>query len=93
MLLLFTAAWLAHHLFSRALMAIAGERINLVIADSGIVTYKVDGTSADEFTYLKPGDLEELRQGWLRDAVSACSRYIIKAGVIIGVSPAADEEA
>ncbi len=69
----------------------AAPRINMVIADSGIVTYKVDGTSADELTYLKPGDLEDLRQGWLRDAVSACSRYIIKAGVIIGVSTVEDE--
>ena len=70
----------------------AAPRINMVIADSGIVTFKVDGTSTDQFPYLKPRDLETLRQGWLRDAVSACGRYIIKAGVIIGVSPAVDEE-
>ena len=70
----------------------AAPRINMVIADSGIVTFKVDGTSTDQFTYLKPRDLETLRQGWLRDAVSACGRYIIKAGVIVGVSPAVDED-
>ncbi len=69
----------------------AAPRLNMVIADSGIITYKVTGTSSDEFTYLKPKDLEELRQVWLRDAVSACRPYIIKAGVTVGFSPV-DEE-
>ncbi len=69
----------------------AAPRLNMVIADSGIITYKVTGTSSDEFTYLKPKDLEELRQVWLRDAVSACRPYIIKAGVAVGVSPAQEE--
>jgi len=69
----------------------AAPRLNMVIADSGIITYKVTGTSSDEFTYLKPKDLEELRQVWLRDAVSACQPYIIKAGVAVGVSPAQEE--
>ncbi len=70
----------------------AAPRMNMVMADSGIVTYKIDGTSADEFTYLKPKELEELRQVWLRDAASACRPYIIRAGVTVGVSPAADDE-
>ncbi|UCH61887.1 MAG: hypothetical protein JSU77_08735 [Fidelibacterota bacterium] len=69
----------------------AAPRLNMVIADSGIITYKVTGTSSDEFTYLKPQDLEALRQVWLRDAVSACRPYIIKAGVTVGFSPV-DEE-
>ncbi|GAG44682.1 unnamed protein product, partial [marine sediment metagenome] len=69
----------------------AAPRLNMVIADSGIITYKVTGTSADEFTYLKPKDLEELRQVWLRDAVSACRPYIIKAGVTVGLSPAEED--
>ena len=69
----------------------AAPRLNMVIADSGIITYKVTGTSSDEFTYLQPKDLEELRQVWLRDAVSACRPYIIKAGVTVGLSPV-DEE-
>ncbi len=69
----------------------AAPRLNMVIADSGIITYKVAGASSDEFTYLKPKDLEELRQVWLRDAVSACQPYIIKAGVTVGVSPAIEE--
>jgi len=69
----------------------AAPRLNMVIADSGIITYKVTGTSSDEFTYLKPRDLEDLRQVWLRDAVSACRPYIIKAGVTVGLSPV-DEE-
>ncbi len=67
-------------------------RMNMVMADGGIVTYKIDGTSADEFTYLKPEQLEELRQVWLRDAVSACRPYIISPGVTVGVSPAVDDE-
>ena len=70
----------------------AAPRMNMVMADSGIVTYKIDGTSADEFTYLKPQQLEELRQVWLRDADSACRPYIIPAGVTVGVSPATDDE-
>ncbi len=70
----------------------AAPRMNMVMADSGIVTYKTDGTSADEFTYLKPKELEELRQVWLRDAVSASRPYIISPGVTVGVSPAADDE-
>ncbi len=61
----------------------AAPRLNMVIADSGIITYKVTGTSSDEFTYLKPRDLEDLRQVWLRDAVSACQPYIIKTGVTV----------
>ncbi len=67
----------------------AAPRLNMVIADSGIITYTVaaTGTSSEEFTYLKPKDLEDLRQVWLRDAVSACRSYIIKAGVAVGVSP------
>jgi len=69
----------------------AAPRLNMVIADSGIVTYQVTGTSSDEFTYLKPQDLEELRQVWLRDAISACQPYIIKAGVMVGLSPKKDE--
>ena len=69
----------------------AAPRLNMVIADSGIITYKVTGTSADEFTYLKPKDLEELRQVWLRDAVSACRPYIIKAGVTVGLSPTEED--
>lgn len=64
----------------------AAPRLNMVIADSGIVTYQVTGTSSDEFTYLKPEDLEELRQVWRRDAVSACQPYIIKTGVTVGKS-------
>ena len=70
----------------------AAPRMNMVMADSGIVTYKIDGTSADEFTFLKPQQLEELRQVWLRDAVSACRPYIIQAGVTVGVSPATDDK-
>jgi len=66
-------------------------RLNMVMDNSGIVTYKTDGTSADEFTYLKPEDLEELRQVWLRDAVSSCRPYIIKAGVAVGMAPAQEE--
>ncbi len=71
----------------------AAPRLNMVIADSGIVTYKVTttGTSSDEFTYLKPEDLEDLRQVWLRDAVSSCRPYIIKAGVTVGLSPAEED--
>ncbi len=69
----------------------AAPRLNMVIADSGIITYQVTGTSSDEFTYLKPQDLEELRQVWLRDAVSACQPYIIKAGVTVGKSMTQDE--
>jgi hypothetical protein len=63
----------------------------MVIADSGIITYKIDGSSADEFTYLAPEDLKELRQVWLRDAVSACRPYIIKAGVAVGSSPVQED--
>lgn len=70
----------------------AAPRLNMVIADSGIVTYQVTGSSSDEFTYLKPEDLEELRQVWLRDAVSACQPYIINAGVTVGKSRAQDDE-
>ncbi|UCD38470.1 MAG: hypothetical protein JSW54_03055 [Fidelibacterota bacterium] len=66
-------------------------RLNMVMDDSGIVTYKTVGTSSDEFTYLKPEDLEELRQVWLRDAVSACRSYIIKSGVIVGRTPVQEE--
>ena len=69
----------------------AAPRLNMVIADSGIITYKVTGASSDEFTYLKPEDLEELRQVWLRDAISACHSYMIKAGVTVGKSTAQDE--
>ncbi|UCD37851.1 MAG: hypothetical protein JSW54_13685 [Fidelibacterota bacterium] len=69
----------------------AAPRINMVIADSGIITYKIDGTSSNEFTYLMPEDLEKLRQAWLRDAVSACRSYIMKAGVTVGVSPAEEQ--
>jgi len=70
----------------------AVPRMNMVITGSGIVTYKTDGMSADEQTFLKPGELEELRQVWLRDAENACRQYIIPAGVMIGVSPAVDDE-
>ncbi len=69
----------------------AVPRMNMVMTGSGIVTYKTDGTSADEFTYLKPGELEELRQVWLRDAGNACRSYIISPGVTVGVSPAVED--
>lgn len=69
----------------------AAPRLNMVMNSSGIVTYKTDGTSSDEFNYLKPENLEELRQVWLRDAVSACRSYIIKAGVTVGLSPLQEE--
>ena len=69
----------------------AAPRLNMVMSDSGIVTYKTDGTSSDEFTYLAPKDLEELRQVWLRDAVSACRPHIIKAGATVGLAPAQDD--
>lgn len=66
-------------------------RLNMVLGDSGIITYKIVGSSADEFTYLTPENVEKLRQVWLRDAVSACREYISKAGVAVGVSPAQEE--
>jgi hypothetical protein len=66
-------------------------RLNMVLGDSGIITYKIVGSSADEFTYLSPENLEILRQLWLRDAVRTCREYIIKAGVTVGVSPAQEE--
>ncbi|MFC1483679.1 hypothetical protein ACFL5M_06430 [Candidatus Neomarinimicrobiota bacterium] len=66
-------------------------RLNMVLGDSGIITYKIVGSSADEFTYLTPENLEILRQAWLRDAVSTCREYITKAGVTVGVSPAQEE--
>ena len=69
----------------------AAPRINMVIADSGVVAHKVVGSSSDEFTYLKPAELEDLRDVWLRDAVSACRPYITQPNVIVGVSPAEDE--
>ncbi|MEE9465583.1 MAG: hypothetical protein V3W14_08455 [Candidatus Neomarinimicrobiota bacterium] len=70
----------------------AVPRMNMVMTGSGIVTYKTDGMSSDEFTYLKPGELEELRQVWLRDAGNACRPHIIPSGVTIGVSPAVEDE-
>ncbi|MFB0517031.1 MAG: hypothetical protein ACETWG_10590 [Candidatus Neomarinimicrobiota bacterium] len=66
-------------------------RLNMVMEDSGIITYKIVGSSSDEFTYLSPRDLEELRQVWLRDALSACRTYIIKADVTVGVSAVEEE--
>ena len=66
-------------------------RLNMVLGDSGIITYKIVGSSADEFTYLSQENLEKLRQAWLRDAVDACQRYISKAGATVGVSPAQEE--
>ncbi len=67
-------------------------RMNLVLSGSGIVTYKTDGSSSDESTFLTPGELEELRQVWLRDARNACRPYIISPGVTVGMSPAVDDE-
>lgn len=66
-------------------------RLNMVLGDSGIITYKIVGSSADEFTYLTPENLEKLRQAWLRDAVNSCREYINQAGVIVGVAPAREE--
>ncbi|UCH09067.1 MAG: hypothetical protein JSU61_07405 [Fidelibacterota bacterium] len=70
----------------------AAPRLNMVIGDSGIITYKIDGTSSDEFTYLAPRELERLREVWLQDAVSSCRVYIIKAGVTVGISTVAADE-
>lgn len=66
-------------------------RLNMVLGDSGIITYKIVGSSADEFTYLNQENLEKLRQAWLRDAVNACHKYVSKAGVTVGMSPAQEE--
>jgi len=66
-------------------------RINMVIADSGIVSYQTNSTTNDNITYLTPKQLRELREVWLQDAVSACEGYIIKAGVAMGQATAADD--
>ncbi|MCK4578581.1 MAG: hypothetical protein KAU50_07310, partial [Candidatus Marinimicrobia bacterium] len=69
----------------------AAPRLNMVMNDSGIVTYKTVGSTTETFTYLNPSELEELRQVWLRDAVNACRKHITKTGSIVGLSPTADE--
>ena len=70
----------------------AAPRINMVIADTGIVALKIDGSSSDSFTYLLPSQLQELRATWLEDAEDACRPYIIRAGVTIGSSPSVVNE-
>ncbi len=66
-------------------------RLNMVITDSGIIRYKTVGSSSDQYSYLDPDELEELRQGWLQDALSICRPYIQLAGHVVGNVPAADD--
>jgi hypothetical protein len=70
----------------------SAPRLNMVLSGSGIVTYQSDTSTTDELTFLKPDQLEVLRQGWLNDAVTACKQYIIKAGVTVGIAPAKSED-
>lgn len=70
----------------------AAPRLNMVLTGSGIVTYQANTTTSDELTYLKPDQLELLRQGWLNDAATVCKQYIINAGVPMGIAPAKSED-
>lgn len=70
----------------------SAPRLNMVLTGSGIVTYQADTSTTDELTFLKPDQLEVLRQGWLSDAATACKQYIIKADVSMGIAPAKAED-